>query len=153
MTAQDLYSCDVAAAVPILHDTAVDLRIDKITMAASMMKESESYSSFMFGELDTSIAGDMIDSEVMYQMHGMVMNPLKLSVYRYQYELILDSVKSLTSGGEDNDGGTDSKATSRKSSVRQSSAESNASDVSQGRDSPIVLQFFYLFSIFFLNRF
>ena len=59
----------------------------------------------------------------------MVMNPLKLSVYRYQYELLLDCVKYLTSGGgEDSSGSHAAAATTepvRKTSVphAQSSVE------------------------------
>ena len=102
MSAQDLYSCDVDAAVPILHDTAVDLRIDRVASSrcgGGLMKESESYNSFVLGELDFTVAPDLSDADVTYHAHGMVMNPLKLSVYRYQYELLLDCVKYLTSGG------------------------------------------------------
>ena len=48
------------------------------------MKESESYNSFVLGELDFAVAPDLSDADVTYHAHGMVMNPLKLSVYRYQ---------------------------------------------------------------------
>ncbi len=135
MKAQDLYSCDVSAAVPILHDTAVDLRIDKAIIAApGFMKESESYNSFVHcGDADVGGGyGDAAESTVLYQMHGRVMNPLKLSVYRYQYELILDSVKSLFPGGEDSNAfnvssSSGSGGAARKTSVgHQSSVESGA---------------------------
>ena len=129
MSAQDLYSCDAEAAVPVLHDTAVDLRIDRVASSrgrGGLMKESESYNSFVLGDLDCATAPDLSDAEVTYHAHGMVMNPLKLSVYRYQYELLLDCVKYLTSGGG---GGEEGGAASKGEPIRKTSVPHAQSSV------------------------
>ena len=55
------HSCDVDAAVPVLHDTAVDLRIDRVASSRNggLMKESESYNSFVLGDLDFAASNDL----------------------------------------------------------------------------------------------
>ena len=54
------------------------------------------------GQNSTAIVGGQTTSQ--FQMQGRVMNPLKLSLYRYQYEQLLDSVKSLIGGDGDEEG-------------------------------------------------
>ena len=100
LTAEELYSCASKVAVPILHDTAVELCLDLVTRKGlASIRESESYNSFMMDDLDQleqldQASGSTLQpSEKCYQFRGKVMNPLKLSLYRGQYELLMESLK------------------------------------------------------------
>lgn len=97
MTSQELYSSQTEVAVPILHDTAIDLKVDQVSKAPRRgIPESESYSSFLLGDGETLDApASAVAPSTSLHLHGMVMNPLKVSLYRSQYELLVDSIKAL----------------------------------------------------------
>ena len=83
---EELYSSSSELAYPILHDTEISLSIDRSKLS---MKHSESLmSSCDDAELPTTLA---------YDLRGQVMNPLKVSVCRSQYEQFMDSMGNLTS--------------------------------------------------------
>ena len=87
MTAQELYSC--SHAVPMLHDTAVELCVEKRTALplgagggdpdCRGMPESESFHSFVMDM-------DQEDSSPQVSIHfrSRVLNPVKLSLHRSQ---------------------------------------------------------------------
>ena len=85
MTAQELYSC--SHAVPMLHDTAVELCVEKRTalplgagdLESRGMPESESFHSFVMDM-------DQEDSSPQVSIHfrSRVLNPVKLSLHRSQ---------------------------------------------------------------------
>ncbi|TRY62990.1 hypothetical protein TCAL_03981 [Tigriopus californicus] len=98
LLAQELYACKSKGALPIWHDTAIDLRIDRIERFNSKMPESESFQSFQFhGSEHFSESGfrNNSSSESVFHVKGKVTNPLKLSLYRSQYELLQDGVKNM----------------------------------------------------------
>ena len=92
-TAQELYSC-TSSAVPMLHDTAVELCIEKLT--AKKPRESDSYHSFVMDDLDAKIGSGLGETWTSYQIKSKVTNPVKLSLHRSQYEQILDSLKNIS---------------------------------------------------------
>ena len=102
LTSQELYRCNDNVALPILYDTAVDIRFDYITKKKDFpVKESESFNSFLFEESQTILNNENISNENLYQVQGKVVHPLKLSLFRNQYEQLLDSVKYMTTSLND----------------------------------------------------
>lgn len=98
LLAQELYSCKSKGALPIWHDTAIDLRVDRIERMSSKIPESDSFHSFQFHgseHFTESGFGPSSASENVFQVKGKVTNPLKLSLYRSQYELLQDGVKNM----------------------------------------------------------
>ncbi|CAB3365707.1 Hypothetical predicted protein [Cloeon dipterum] len=86
-----LYSCK-EGAVPILHNTVIKLVID-LERGRSVMKPTESLPSLL---MDQSMDFLDVDSEDTFQVRGMVVQDLKLSLSRSQYEQLLDSLNQLT---------------------------------------------------------
>ena len=87
MTAQELYSC--SHAVPMLHDTAVELCVEKRTKAfcdpeggSRGIPESESFHSFVM-DMDQEES-----PEVNINFRSRVLNPVKLSLHRSQVRLM-----------------------------------------------------------------
>ena len=126
LTSQNLYSCLTSAAIPILHDTELEIRGDKIARSGNLVKESSSYNSFMFGDLDVNLTEDFSKSSNLIQIQGKVVNPLKLSLLRSQYEQILDSVKSIIEHESEHNEDLSSK--SRKASFKDASLDASANE-------------------------
>ncbi len=143
---QELYSSSSSAAVPILHDTVVDFRVDKLLVSRlPTIRESESYHSFELDDLDEDLLGRPAargEAEVVYQVRGQVANPLKLSLCRAQYEQLLDSVKSLSVEADDEEAAAartsaapaaeQQQTASRKTSVDSNAAGSSAPSCYEG---------------------
>ena len=79
----------------------------------------------------------------------MVMNPLKLSVYRYQYELLLDCVKYLTSGGGEDSSGSHAAATTTEPVRKTSVPHAQSSVETAGRQFNGHLSLFQFLGTFF----
>jgi vacuolar protein sorting-associated protein 13D len=99
LTAEELYSFTSTKLVhPILHDTAVEVCLERLTRKGlTVITESESYSSFAMDDLLDIDIGSFGGSppSTSYEIRAKVINPLKVSLYRSQYELLLDSVHHL----------------------------------------------------------
>ncbi|KAK9889536.1 hypothetical protein WA026_006891 [Henosepilachna vigintioctopunctata] len=86
-----LYNCDTLAK-PILHDTLVKLNIEReITKGITTTFSSESSLPMD----DDELSGESTMSNV--QISGSVVNALKVSLTRMQYEQLLDTLQWLTS--------------------------------------------------------
>lgn len=73
--AEEFYSCQ-QDAVPVLHDTAIQLEIVRIV-----------------GE--TMVYSDVYDTKETLQITGSVVKPLNLSLSRMQYEQLLETIENL----------------------------------------------------------
>ena len=103
MKAEQMYSI-AAPAIPILHDTAIELSIDRIRKGTSKLPKDESYNSFFMADLDTTMKRDdektrEADS---YQIGAKVINELKISLHRCQYEQVLESLQNMSRATNDN---------------------------------------------------
>ncbi|XP_059469653.1 intermembrane lipid transfer protein VPS13D isoform X2 [Neocloeon triangulifer] len=85
-----LYSCK-EDALPILHNTVIKLAIE-IERGRCVMKPTESLPSLL---LDQSMDFLDVDSEDTIQIRGSVVQDLKLSLSRAQYEQLLDSLEQI----------------------------------------------------------
>ena len=90
---EELYSSSTDLAFPILHDTEISVCIDRNTNNSLSMKRSES--------LFSNISDFDIPTSVAYQIRGQVMNSLKLSLFRSQYEQLMESMNNLTTVSTD----------------------------------------------------
>jgi len=93
MTAQSLYDSS-KFGVPILHDTNLEFCVDRITRG-NILRETESFSSGFFFEHESSVFETLEESRIdLMQVRGKVINPLKVSLSRNQYQQLLDTLKS-----------------------------------------------------------
>ena len=77
--------------VPILHDTNLDVTIDQVTRGGGGVTHSQSYTPGL-GSLGS---GSMGHKELdITQIRGCVINPLKVSLSRNQYQQVLDTMRS-----------------------------------------------------------
>ncbi|XP_057336557.1 intermembrane lipid transfer protein Vps13D isoform X1 [Microplitis mediator] len=83
--AEDTYSCKDSGR-PILHDTSLKITIEKVNAANSL------HGSCFFIDQDISIS-----SQPIFQVHGVITTPLKVSLSRTQYEQLLDTVHAVFS--------------------------------------------------------
>ena len=96
MTALNLYDSS-KYGVPILHDTNLDFVIDKIEKGNMLRKTESFYSEFMMDPDSSMIMDSIDDSSVdLIQIKSKVINPLKVSLSRNQYQQLLDTIKSPT---------------------------------------------------------
>lgn len=73
LTSQTLYSCSgTTAAVPLLHNTEVELRADSVKKVPCVVPESTSYSSFVHSNLDVNLSQDVGQESHFLQIHGKV---------------------------------------------------------------------------------
>ncbi len=108
------------AALPILHDTYVDLRVNRLNMPKlPVIRESMSFQSFSIDGGDLVCRDEDGEDHIVYQIHGEVANPLKLSLSRHQYEQLLDSLKYLSADQTVNSWQEEQQQPSRKASVHQ----------------------------------
>ena len=108
LTAIELYSDSAqAAGEPILHNTEVAINIERMDLPAanSSMMESTSYHSFAGDYLNAEVEDLGLSSKAEQQhsfnIHGQVINPLKISLHRGQYCQILETLSTLIK--KDND--------------------------------------------------
>ena len=93
MTAQNLYDSS-KHGVPILHDTNLEVCLDRITRGNGL-KETESFSSGFFFEQENSVIESYEENNIdLIQIRGKVINPLKVSLSRNQYQQLLDTLAS-----------------------------------------------------------
>ena len=93
MTALSLYDSS-KPGVPILHDTNLEIIVDKIEKG-NMLKKTESFYSGFYVDPDCSLLEGVEDSSAnLIQVKGKVINPLKVSLSRNQYKQLLDTIKS-----------------------------------------------------------
>ena len=97
MSAEQMYSI-ASPAVPILHDTAIDLCIVKIQTGGTLLATDESYNSFVMSDLDVSLGNDdgKVKERDKYQVKAKVTKELKISLHRCQYEQVLDSTRNIS---------------------------------------------------------
>ena len=101
LNAEQMYSI-VSPAIPILHDTAIDLCVNKIKQDRSPLEKEESYSSFVMSDLDITLNNDQDKrrEKELYQLKAKVMNELKISLHRCQYEQVLESMRNISKTNE-----------------------------------------------------
>ena len=101
LNAEQMYSIH-SPAIPILHDTAIDLCINKVQQDFSMLEKDESYNSFVMSDLDISLSRDQEKRKRkdLFQLNAKVMNELKISLHRCQYEQVLESMKNISKTNE-----------------------------------------------------
>ena len=93
MTALSLYDSS-KYGVPIIHDTNLEIYVDRI-VKEEMLKKTESFCSGFYMEQESSILEGFDDTTVdLVQIKGKVVNPLKVSLSRNQYQQLLDTLKS-----------------------------------------------------------
>ena len=104
MKAEELYSIK-SPAMPILHDTAMDLCVNKIQKAATILPKDESYNSFVMTDLDISINNGEENAKERdtYHIRAIIMNALKISLHRSQYEQVLESVRNISNTSDISD--------------------------------------------------
>ncbi|XP_069683777.1 intermembrane lipid transfer protein Vps13D isoform X2 [Periplaneta americana] len=90
--AERLYSC-ADDGKPILHDTVIELVIDR-DIGRSVMKQSDSLPTLLMGD-DAGTDFQEIEKQDVVQISGSVVTPLKVSLSRQQYEQLLDTLNSL----------------------------------------------------------
>ncbi|XP_044592109.1 vacuolar protein sorting-associated protein 13D isoform X2 [Cotesia glomerata] len=83
--AEDTYSCKDSGR-PILHDTSLKITIEKVNAVTSL------HGSCFFIDQDVAAFLDPV-----FQVHGVVTTPLKVSLSRTQYEQLLDTVNAVFS--------------------------------------------------------
>ena len=113
LTAIELYSDSAqAAGEPILHNTEVAINIERLDLpAASSMMESASYQSFTGDYYDADDLGlsegpnapKSRGQQHSFNVHGQVINPLKISLHRGQYCQILETLSTLGKKDTDKD--------------------------------------------------
>ena len=95
MTALHLYDSS-KFGVPILHDTNLEIIVDKIEKG-NMLRKTESFYSGFYVDPDSSFLEGLEDNSTdLIQVKGKVINPLKVSLSRNQYQQLLDTLKSPT---------------------------------------------------------
>ena len=93
MTALNLYD-NTKHGVPILHDTNLEIFVD-IIERENMIHKAESFYSGFYLDPDSSIIDCFVDNTLnLVQINGRVINPLKVSLSRNQYQQLLDTIKS-----------------------------------------------------------
>ena len=127
MTALNLYDCS-KLGVPILYDTNLDVVVDKVEQGNSLRKTESFYSGFYI-DPDVSLMEGLDDGAAdLIQVKGRVINPLKVSLSRNQYQQLLDTMKSPAPVVEKHDQGKptmfDCDASSDKSKVKRDLFES-----------------------------
>ena len=96
MTALNLYD-NTRHGVPILHDTNLEVIVDKIERGNMMMHKTESFYSGFHIDPDSSFLDGCFEDNnplSLVQINGRVINPLKVSLSRNQYQQLLDTIKS-----------------------------------------------------------
>ena len=94
ITALDLYDSS-KHGVPILHDTHLEINVNRITFGNSFVETGSISSTLCDSKLVNCENVDDID---LIQVRGGVVNPLKVSLSRNQYQQLLDTLKSPTNG-------------------------------------------------------
>ncbi|KAG5879440.1 hypothetical protein JTB14_025696 [Gonioctena quinquepunctata] len=89
-----LYDCKVGAK-PILHDTKLELTIDREVCKSINTRQSSESNLLLEGSEND--AYNYINSGKSIQITGSIVTALKLSLTRHQYEQVLDTVEWLTS--------------------------------------------------------
>ncbi|QQP35707.1 Uncharacterized protein FKW44_023999, partial [Caligus rogercresseyi] len=117
MTTKELYGYHSEFSIPILHDTGVDLTLNKGIL-------SQSYTSF------ASIIEDQTILRNVYHIDCVMSDTLKITINRSQYEQILLSLKSPP---KDEDPPLSSRAPRRDSSTEEMMPESFSSIVETSR--------------------
>ena len=93
MTALSLYDSS-KFGVPIIHDTNLEIYVDRI-VKGDMLRKTESFCSGFFMEQESSMMEGLDNASVdLVQIKGKVVNPLKVSLSRNQYQQLLDTLKS-----------------------------------------------------------
>ena len=93
MTALSLYDSS-KYGVPIIHDTNLEIYVDRI-VKGDMLRKTESFCSGFFMEQESSMMEGLDSASVdLVQIKGKVVNPLKVSLSRNQYQQLLDTLKS-----------------------------------------------------------
>lgn len=94
-----LYSCD-SFAKPILHDTMLQLNIEREILQSPQSRQHSMQNLLLDNEDDhnNKLSGEMEDfGNINLQITGSIVNALKLSLTRLQYEQMLDTINWLTS--------------------------------------------------------
>ena len=104
MNAKQMYSI-ASPAIPILHDTAIDLCISKVQRGTNRIPKDESYNSFVMSDIDISLSNTDEKSKERdtYQVRAKVINELKISLHRCQYEQVLESARNISSTNDKNE--------------------------------------------------
>lgn len=87
--AEEFYSCQ-EDAVTIIHDTTIRLEINKKRDAEIFNLESSAGSFVSFGEMNEDKSNQLLIS-------GTIVNPLRLSLKRPQYEQLIDTLENAFS--------------------------------------------------------
>ncbi|CAG7684383.1 unnamed protein product [Allacma fusca] len=94
MKAQELYYCDPETSIPILHNTVIQISIcyaeDPPFVNASNLE-----SMFPNEDAEDPYFGPKLE------LHGRVVNPLKVSLTPLQYSQILDSLNNISADSDD----------------------------------------------------
>jgi hypothetical protein len=92
MRAQELYYCDPNMAKPILHNTVIQFNIDYFEESPFLNAE---FNVSHFEEGEEEYLGPKLE------IHGRVVNPLKVSLTPEQYSQVLDSLNNVAAGEDD----------------------------------------------------
>lgn len=91
-----LYSCKTLAK-PILHDTMLQLKIDREIVKSSITKDNSMSNLLLDEDYSTANSYNNFNSAGFVQFSGSIVTPLKVSLTRSQYSQLLETMDWLTS--------------------------------------------------------